>query len=87
MESLKGSGLGWHLNALSMPGGTSQHYDSMTADVYPSWEAMGKGWPVTAEWPKVHPDLKYADYIAQLNDTTDRYSIEVFRVLESVHPK
>ena len=26
VESLKGSGLGWHLNVLSMPGGTSQRY-------------------------------------------------------------
>jgi hypothetical protein len=86
VESLKGSGLGWHLNVLSMPGGTSQRYSAMTVDTYPTWEALGKGWP-TSEWSKVHPDLKPADYQKQVAETTERVSVEVYRILESVHPK
>jgi hypothetical protein len=86
VESLKGSGLGWHLNVLSMPGGTSQRYSAVTVDTYPTWEALGKGWPVS-EWSKVHPDLKPADYQKQVAETTERVSVEVYRILESVHPK
>lgn len=84
-ESLKGSGLGWHMNVLSMPGGTSQRYNAMTLDIYPTWDALGKGWPGAA-WPKVHPELKFADYTKKVAETTERVSAEVYRVLESVHP-
>jgi hypothetical protein len=88
VESLKDLGIGWHLNALYLPGGTSRQYDSMTADVSPTWEMLGKPLPGgAAAWAKVHPELKSADYLKQINETTERVSVELYRVGESVHPK
>ena len=38
-------------------------------------------------WNKVHPNLKSADYLAKVNDTVDRYKIEMYRVAEMMRKK
>jgi hypothetical protein len=87
VESLKGSNMGWQFNALAMPTGESLHYNASTVDVYPTWEALGKGWPTATEWPKVHPDLPAAAYTAQVNNTVERYAADVLHIIELVAPK
>jgi hypothetical protein len=87
VESLKDSGLGWRLNTLAMPGGEYLHYDALTVDTFPSWAALGQGVPVNTAWPKVHPDLPFADYISLTANTVERYRIDVLRAVEVVAPK
>jgi hypothetical protein len=86
VESLKDSRLGWHLHTLAMPGGEYLHYNGLTVDTYPSWAALGQGLPGGA-WAKVHPDLPAADYLSLVNNTVERYRVDVLRVVEVVAPK
>lgn len=83
-ESLKDPQLGWHLNTLVMPTESYEHYNAMTADVYPTWEALSKGWPTGTEWSKVHPDLPFSYYITQVGNAAERYGADVFKVVEVV---
>jgi hypothetical protein len=87
VESLKDSGLGWHLVTLAMPAGEYLHYDGLTVDTFPNWTALGHGVPVDTAWPKVHPDMPFADYISQVGKTVERYRLDVVQVLEVVVPK
>ena len=80
-------GFGWAAAALAMPAGTSLHYNAMTVDVFPKWAAVGTGIPVTTEWPKVHADLPFADYMGRVNKTVDRYRVEVYQIVEMVRGK
>jgi hypothetical protein len=87
VEALKDTGLGWHLNTLAMPAGEYLHYNALTVDTFPSWSALGQGPGVNTAWPKVHPDMPFADFISLVNNTVERYRIDVFRVVEAVGPK
>src|ERR1035441_7062348 len=86
VESLKDSHLGWHLHTLAMPAGEYLHYNALTVDTYPTWTALGQGMPGNA-WQKVHPDLPVADYLSLVNNTVERYRVDVLRVLEIGQPK
>ena len=87
VESLKDSRLGWHLHTLAMPAGEYLHYNALTVDTFPSWTALGQGVPVNTAWPKVHPDMPGADYLSLVNNTVERYRVDVIRVVEVVQPK
>jgi hypothetical protein len=87
VESLKDSHLGWHLLTLAMPAGEYLHYKALTVDTFPSWSALGQGVPTNTAWPKVHPDLPFADYLSLVNNTVERYRVDVLRVVEIVAPK
>ena len=87
VESLKDSGLGWHLVTLAMPAGEYLHYNGLTVDTFPSWTALGHGVPVDTAWPKVHPDMPFADFISQVAKTVERYRVDVVQVVEVVLPK
>jgi hypothetical protein len=87
VESLKDSRLGWHLNTLAMPAGDYLHYNALTVDTFPSWTALGQGVPTNTAWPKAHPDMPFADYISLINNTVERYRVDLLRVVEVVLPK
>jgi hypothetical protein len=79
-------GFGWRAEQLVMPTGSSLHYNAMTVDIYPTWEASGKG--ASAQlWSAVHPDLSPNDYLAKVNDVVDRYKAELYRAVEVVRKK
>src|ERR1035441_143569 len=63
------SHLGWHRNALAMPAGEYLHYNALTVDTFPSWTALGQGAPANTAWPKVHPDMPFADYLSLVGNT------------------
>ena len=67
-ESLVKDGIqrGWTLNVQLMPGGSDVKYQASTADVYPSMEAIFKGFDLVDLFKKVHPDL-------DVNQTMERF--------------
>src|ERR1035437_6178099 len=71
VESLKDSHLGWHLHTLAMPAGEYLHYNALTVDTFPSWTALGQGVPINTAWPKVHPDMPFADYLSLIDNTVE----------------
>jgi len=75
-------GTGWLVAALVMPGGDRLRYTAITVDVYPSWEAFGKGIPYTDLWPKVHSDISLNDFIDKIDKARDIYSNDVVQVVE-----
>jgi hypothetical protein len=87
VESMKDSGLGWHLLTLAMPSGEYLHYTGLTVDTYPSWTALGQGVPFNTAWPKVHPDMPAADYMNLIANTIERYRTDLVQVMEAVVPK
>ena len=87
MESLKSAGIGWHLNTLSMPAGSYLHYDALTVETFPTWQAAGEGTPAAKEWSKLYPDLALTEYVRLLGNTRDRYRVDLLRVTESAGPK
>jgi hypothetical protein len=76
-------GFGWRAESLTMPAGSSLHYNAMTVDIFPNWAATGHGYSAEM-WNKVHPDLKSSDYLAKVNEVVDRYKVELYRTVEVV---
>jgi len=77
-------GTSWTVMALVMPGGARLPYNALTIDGFPSWDALGKGFPVRAEWNKVHPELDFSQYMEQVNNIIERPRIDVLRVVDVI---
>ena len=75
-------GEGWRLSTLAMPGGTSLAYNAMTIDIFPSWEALGKGTPVRAIWNKVHPNMDLTTYMDRVGALAERPRTDVVKLIE-----
>ena len=75
-------GEGWRLSTLAMPGGTSLAYNAMTIDIFPSWEALGKGTPVRAIWNKVHPNMDFTTYMDRVGALAERPRTDVVKLIE-----
>jgi len=69
-----------------LPIGPDLHYNALTADVYPTWEALDKGSP-TDDWSKAVPSISLNDYLKKAATMRDLYAVELYRVTASVHPK
>ena len=72
-------GVGWGAASLVMPGGTSLQYNASTYDVFPTWEAMGKGIQPRKYWNKAHPDTDISAYLARINAAADRVMVDVIQ--------
>ena len=77
-------GTGWRAATLSMPGGTGLPYNAMTVDVFPSWEALGKGIPTRATWNKVHPNQDMTAYMDRMGELVDRPRVDVVKLVEVI---
>ncbi len=75
-------GTGWRLATLAMPGGASLAYNAMTIDIFPSWEALGKGTPTRAIWNKVQPNQDYSAYLDRVNAMAERPRTDVVKLIE-----
>ncbi len=75
-------GTGWRLATLTMPGGASLVYNAMTIDIFPSWEALGKGTPARAIWNKVQPNQDFSAYLDRVNAMTERPRTDVVKLIE-----
>ena len=77
-------GTAWSEWILAMPGGQSQPYNARTIDVFPTWEALGKGLPVRALWTKAHPNVDYTTHMNKLNTLAERPRVDVYKVVERI---
>jgi hypothetical protein len=75
-------GMAWRVATLAMPGGANLPYNALTVDVFPSWDALGKGIPARATWNKVHPDTDMAAYIERLGRIVERPRTDTVRIVE-----
>ena len=77
-------GTAWRSATLVMPGGTSLPYSGLTVDVFPSWEALGKGIPARATWNKVHPERDMAAYTERMATIVDRPRTDIVKLIEVI---
>jgi len=75
-------GTSWRVATLAMPGGNSLPYNVMTVDIFPSWEAFGKGLPTRALWNKVHPDRDMSATMTRLAEVRDRPRVDTVKLIE-----
>jgi hypothetical protein len=80
-------GTGWRMGNLAMPGGTGLPYNAITIDIFPSWEAMGKGISARTIWNKVHPNTDQSAYSNRMAEFVDRPRIDVLRIVEVIDKK
>ena len=80
----KEHGTAWRVATLAMPGGENLPYNAMTIDVFPSWDAMGKGIPARDLWNKVHPNRDISAHLDRLSTMRDRPRVDVVRLIEVI---
>src|SRR6266567_968281 len=78
----KDNGTAWLVFTLAMPGGASLPYNGLTVDVFPSWSALGQGFPARTMWNKVHTDMDFAAYTNQMENIVERPRIDTVRLVE-----
>ena len=77
-------GTGWSAWSLAMPGGQSMPYNARTIDIFPTWDALGKGLPARALWSKAHPNEDYTTHMNKLNNLAERPRIDIYKVVERI---
>jgi hypothetical protein len=75
-------GTAWRVASLAMPGGASLPYNAMTIDIFPSWDALGKGIPARTLWNKVHPNTDMTAHLTRLSTIRDRPRVDTVRLIE-----
>ena len=83
----KEHGTAWRVASLVMPAGANLPYNAMTIDVFPSWDAMGRGIPTRAIWNKVHPNSDMSAHLNRLSELRDRPRVEVVKLIEVIEKK
>jgi len=85
---LKAGGKGtWSAHGLWMPQGESTPYNRMTVDIFPDWNGLMQGVPVTELWPKVHPDTTPTDTFNRYDRVRSIHDVEVYKIVELVRGK
>jgi len=77
-------GTAWRVASLIMPGGANLPYNAMTVDIFPSWEALGKGIPARALWNKVHSNVDMSAHLNRLSLIRDRPRADTVRLIEVI---
>ena len=77
-------GTAWSEWVLAMPGGQSLPYNARTIDVFPTWDALGKGLSVRALWTKAHPTVDYTTHMTKLNAMAERPRIDIYKIVERI---
>ena len=82
-----GVGSGWSLNEQVMPGGTGLKFNTVTVDVFPSWDDIYKPDAQFYErFRKVHPDMELGTTFETYEKLRDQISIELYTVADLVSP-
>jgi hypothetical protein len=67
---------GWLFATKQLPAGTEVKYAAMSADIFPSWDAVFKGRDPQTAFPKVHPGKDYKvtmGGLGKLRDLAERH--------------
>jgi hypothetical protein len=79
-----GSMRAWSLSTLMLPGGTDRKYAAVSADVFPSWEAVFKPGTFAETFKKTHPDKNIEETMSSLTKLRDLGRRELFVIQEKV---
>lgn len=75
---------GWRQSVAFLPGGTEVPYRAMTADVFPSWEAVFKPLQTNDTFKTVHAGKNLDEFFGKLNKSRDLAKRELYVVEERV---
>lgn len=76
---------GWQFATVMLPGGTDVKYAAMSADIYPSWEAVFKTRTNMEElFKKAHPDKDYQQTFAGMSKLRDLAQRELLVIEDRV---
>jgi hypothetical protein len=85
---LKAGGKGsWGVYGLGMPGGDSMPYNGVTVDLFPDWNGLMQGVPMTELWPKVHPNTTPTDTFNRYDRIRSIHDVEYYKIVEVVRGK
>jgi hypothetical protein len=75
---------GWQFSTLLFPGGTDVKYRAVSADIYPTWEAVFKTHDTQASFKKVHPDKDYEQTMGGMSKLRDLAQRDLLVIEERV---
>jgi hypothetical protein len=79
-----GSMRGWTFSTLVLPGGTDRTYTAVSADIFPSWEAIFKPGSFVETFKKTHPNKNMEETMSSLSKLRDLGRRELFVIQEKV---
>jgi hypothetical protein len=72
---------GWSSYDHVLPAGTEDPYNAATVDIFPSWDGMWRQGSLRAVVEKIHPDMRYDDFIKMTDATRDLARAELYQVV------
>ncbi len=85
---LKTGGKGaWHVTGLWRPAGDRTPYNAQTVDIFPDWNSLVHGVPVSELWSKVHPTTAVSEAFNRLDRVRSIQSVEIYKAVEVVAGK
>ena len=82
----EGAQSGWGFSVAMLPAGTDVKYAALSADIYPSWEAVFKTRSLSTMFNKVHAGKNYDELVGQMGKLRDLARRELLVVEEKVTP-
>jgi len=61
--------------------------EGLTVDIFPDWNGLMQGVPVTELWPKVHPDTTPTDTFNRYDRVRSVHDVELYKIVELVRRK
>lgn len=83
----EGAQSGWLFSTSFLPGGTEVKYQAVSADIYPSWEALFKTRSGADTFKKVHPGKNYNEVMGSMSGLRDLARRELFVIEQRVAKK
>ena len=80
----EGTQSAWQFSTLLFPGGTDVKYRAVSADIYPSWDAVFKSHDVEASFKKAHPDKDYNETMGSIPKLRDLAQRDLLVIEERV---
>jgi hypothetical protein len=73
----------WGSYAKVLPSGSGEPYSAMTADIYPSWEALWNQKPITGYVQQAHPTMSEQEFNDKTSKAREIVSREVFKIVQA----
>jgi hypothetical protein len=79
-----GAQSGWVFATAALPGGSDVKYAALSADIYPTWEAVFKNRSLKDAFQKAHPGKDYEQTVSPMGKLRDLAVRELWRIEERV---